>query len=148
MKPTDYRFPKSDLKVRMLTFKDGSGGFAAAYTEARPVMDALDKLFDGQWSTYVEPLDRLTQSGEFQVVLKLQVLDQTYSDVGIGRDYKDAVSDGIKRAACQVGIGRFLWQATQVWVPAAKLDVRGKQAFIKREHEKAVLGQLIGRFYK
>lgn len=97
-----------------------AGKYAARfvpYIEAGLVRARLDESFLGDWclSLEVVPHREIVDShGEVQaqviaVVATLQVGKQYRSDIGQGRDYKQASTDAFKRAAVRFGIAAELY---------------------------------------
>jgi hypothetical protein len=120
-------------------------GAVSVYVDARAICDALDVVFDGQWSTEVE---LLSEKGESQVAVTLTVGGGLiFTDVGTGDDAKNATSDGLKRAAAQAGIGRYLYTAEMPWVKLKyeDWDKEKKRAIIVDRAK--VLTDIIEPFY-
>ena len=94
------------------------------YLDARDVMDRLDEVF-GMTSWHAT----FVQVGHRSVLCTIHVkagdLEFCKTDVGsaagdMREDYavKAAHSDGLKRAAVHLGVGRYLYALTDMWVPA------------------------------
>lgn len=152
----NYRFPLEDLKVRVMrSYGDNTKGHAAVYTDARAVMDALDTLYPN-WSVEIKELQP-TKSGESQVAVTLIVegeFDDPYgrermvTDVGVHSDAKNATSDGLKRAAMNLGIGRYLWEAGEQYVTGLKPGKKSGQAYFQNhDQEKKVIWNAVKKFY-
>ncbi len=114
-------FPADAIHWKPLAVKD-TRALAAAYLDARAVMQRLDCVFGvGGWKDRYE----LVNGGSVVCTLSVKVdgewIDKT--DVGSpseqadeGDKLKAAVSDGLKRAAVKLGIGRYLYRLPSQWV--------------------------------
>lgn len=108
-------FPADSVKWKPQTVREGRA-LAVAYIDARDVMDRLDEVVGGDWSTTMEVID----GGH--VVCSLTVGDATRSDAGECGDsqnvdpLKSATSDAFKRAAVHFGIARYLYALPLTWV--------------------------------
>ena len=100
-----------------------------AYVEANTVRERLDEIVPGEWDLTLTPLPSLANepAGETTCSFKarLQVLGVVREDVGTGRDYKQAATDALKRAAVRFGIAHELYSYGQNWV---ELDGDGRYA--------------------
>jgi len=91
---------------------------AVAYIDARAVMNRLDDVVQGDWSFRWEAIAGVGGA----VKGMLTVCGVTREDVGEegdsdqGQTCKAAVSDALKRAAVQFGIGRYLYDLDPTWV--------------------------------
>ena len=95
---------------------------AAAYLDARAVMQRLDSVFGvGNWKDAYQ----LVNGGSVVCTLSVKIdgewVDKT--DVGSpseqpddGDKLKAAFSDALKRAAIKLGIGRYLYRLPRQWV--------------------------------
>lgn len=113
-------FPAAEISFKPMIVR-GERALAAAYLNARAVMDRLDSTVGiGNWedSYYV------TTDGGVVCRLKVKVGDAWVckADVGSPSDQPDggdrqkaAFSDALKRAAVKFGIGRYLYRVTSVW---------------------------------
>ncbi len=124
--------PFDEVKFRVMArSKDKTKGLAAAYIDARHVMNRLDEVvgLDG-WSTEYRLLDPTTKAVECKLTLYLMGSAISKADTGYPNSDADAsdgdkeplkaaYSDALKRAAVQVGIGRYLYslQLEQDWLP-------------------------------
>jgi hypothetical protein len=114
-------FPVDAIHWKPLAVK-GNRALAAAYLDARAVMQRLDSVFGvGGWK------DRYDLASGGSVVCTLSVLvDDRWvekTDVGSpseqpddGDKLKAAFSDALKRAAIKLGIGRYLYRLPRQWV--------------------------------
>lgn len=114
-------FPAEAVHWKPLAIK-GNRALAAAYLDARAVMQRLDCVFGvGGWKDAYQP-----QSGG-SVVCTLSVkVDGEWvekTDVGSpseqpddGDKLKAAFSDALKRAAIKLGVGRYLYRLPRQWV--------------------------------
>jgi Uncharacterized protein conserved in bacteria len=118
-------FPVADVQWRVGNrTKDKSKGTALAYIESRAVMRRLDEVFGGGgWSFEIRPIEsggalvgfvgRLTTIWPSGLVVVRE-------DAGSASDIepvKGAASDALKRAAVQVGVGRYLHSLPVQWFP-------------------------------
>lgn len=114
-------FPADAIHWKPLAVK-GNRALAAAYLDARAVMQRLDSVLGvGGWKDRYE----LVNGGSVVCTLSIKVdgewIDKT--DVGSpseqpddGDKLKAAFSDALKRAAIKLGIGRYLYRLPSVWV--------------------------------
>lgn len=115
-------FPVKAIHWRVgATTQDKSKGIALAYIDSRDVMRRLDDILPLQWQS--EILE--TPSGRVLCRLSLCIDGQwiTRTD-GAGdtqvEGEKGAISDALKRAAVQFGIGQYLYKLPNVWVELDK----------------------------
>lgn len=90
------------------------------YVDAQYVRERLDSVVPGEWDSVLELLPpRVTGDGEEDQACafkcRLTVLGVVREDVGVGRDYKAAASDALKRAAVRFGIASDLYKMEQLW---------------------------------
>lgn len=125
-------FPPEAIHWRAQTVKrDGSAALALAYLDARDVMDRLDEVCGPEnWrDSYVE-----TAKGRLICTLEIRCFGEwiAKSD-GAGESdmegEKGAISGALKRAAVKWGIGRYLYDLSNVWAPCESYEVddRGKK---------------------
>ncbi len=111
-------FPAEDVGwLPGATTKDKSKALALAYIDARVVMDRLDAVMGiGGWQATYE----MTTDGCWcHLALNLPGGWLTKTDMGDAGDVggaKSAVSNALKRAAVQWGIGRYLYSVEGIWV--------------------------------
>lgn len=99
--------------------KNKDKALALAYLDARDVMDRLDEVAGPEnWQdSYVE-----TVKGRVVCTLSIRSGDQWISksdgagDTAVEGE-KGGISDAFKRAAVKWGIGRYLYDLTDVWAP-------------------------------
>ncbi|HEY7309660.1 MAG TPA: Rad52/Rad22 family DNA repair protein [Gemmataceae bacterium] len=128
-------FPPDAVHFKPLSVK-GNKALAAAYLDARAVMQRLDCVFGvGGWKDAY----RLTDGGSVVCTLSVKVdgewIDKT--DVGSpseqpddGDKLKAAFSDALKRAAVKLGVGRYLYRLPRQWLdydPQARRFTRSPQ---------------------
>lgn len=112
-------FPQDAIHWRAQTLmKDGTKALALAYLDARDVMDRLDSVCGSEnWQ------DRYEFSGSRTICyLSIRVNDEWISKADGAGDTdveaeKGAISDALKRAAVKWGIGRYLYDLGNTWVP-------------------------------
>lgn len=134
-------FPASTIHWRVgATNSDKSQGIALAYLDARDVMDRLDECMPGLWQC------RYPWSDGKRVCCEIGIYNTNewmWRSDGAGEtDYegdKGAFSDAFKRAAVRWGIGRYLYDLPNAWVP---IEQRGKSYVFSKETQK----QLTERF--
>lgn len=101
---------KRPFEPAKLKWRKGPGGKELVYITARDVMDRLDQVvgFYGWGTSYHEVMGRvvckLTLQVEGKTITKCDGADDTAIEGA-----KGALSDALKRAAVQFGIGRYLY---------------------------------------
>lgn len=113
-------FPLDAVHWKPLAVK-GNRALAAAYLDARAVMQRLDSVFGvGGWSDAYT----ITPAGSVICKLSVKVGDDwvVKTDVGSPSDQPDggdklkaAFSDALKRASVKLGIGRYLYRVPSMW---------------------------------
>lgn len=109
-------FPADAIHWRVgATNGDKTKGIALAYIDARDVFDRFDSVVGPEnWETRIE------ETAKGRVLCALTVLGTTKTDGAGDTDMegdKGGISDAIKRAAVQFGVGRYLYRLPNVWVP-------------------------------
>jgi hypothetical protein len=114
-------FPADAVHWKPIVVK-GNRALAAAYLDARAVMQRLDQVLGvAGWSDSYQ----LVNGGSVVCSLSIKVGDEwiTKQDVGSpseqpndGDKLKAAFADSLKRAAVKLGIGRFLYKLPAQWV--------------------------------
>lgn len=61
------------------------------------------------------------------VPMKMTIKNVCRENIGEGEDYKSAYSDALKRVAMLFGVGRYLYDSPQVWVPYNKATDKYKK---------------------
>ena len=128
-------FPADAVHWKPLSVK-GNRALAAAYLDARAVMQRLDCVFGvGGWKDAYQLVD----GGSVVCTLSVKIGDEWVekTDVGSpseqpddGDKLKAAFSDALKRAAVKLGIGRYLYRLPRQWVdydPQARQLVKTPQ---------------------
>ena len=126
-------FPQDAIHWRAQTVtKDGTKALALAYLDARDVMDRLDSVCGSEnWQ------DRYEFSGARTICyLSIRIDGEWISKADGAGDTdveaeKGAISDALKRAAVKWGIGRYLYDMGNVWVPCQCTEYNGKQKWQK-----------------
>ena len=128
-------FPESEIEWRVgPTNADKTKGIALAYITARAVMNRLDAVFGvGGWQDDYQfiPGDGSKNAWVCRLTVLIDGVWITKADAADESDMestKGGVSDALKRAAVKFGIGRYLYNLPNVWVP---IEVRGKTAYLK-----------------
>jgi len=114
-------FPADAVHWKPLSVK-GNRALAAAYLDARAVMQRLDCVFGvGGWKDAYQPVAGGSVVCTLSVKVDGEWIDKT--DVGSpseqpddGDKMKAAFSDALKRAAIKLGIGRYLYRLPRQWV--------------------------------
>jgi hypothetical protein len=115
-------------RAQSVTDKNGGAALALAYLDARDVMDRLDEVCrpEGWQDSYSE-----TPRGRLICTLSVLTPDGHWiaksdgaGDTDVEGD-KGAISDAFKRAAVKWGIGRYLYDLSNVWAPC-ELNQNGK----------------------
>ena len=122
-------FSLSDLEWRVgSTFKDGQEGLLLFYVNARAIMDRLDDVFgiDGWKSDYevyengvICTLTATTEDGK--LIQKSNGAEFTQMS-----GFKGGISGALKRAASDLGIGRYLYDMPNVNVKLENRRFKGK----------------------
>jgi hypothetical protein len=114
LKKLSEPFDEKTIGIKVQSFsKDRSKAMLVAYAQHTDVAARLDAV-DPTWSTRSVAVERL---GDIHTVrMQLTVKGVTRENVGDGDDQKSAYSDALKRCAMLFGVGRYLYDAEQVWV--------------------------------
>ncbi len=116
-------FDKKDIqwRVQRLT-KDGTAGLALAYINVRQVQDRLNEVMGTDWQTKHEVFGAKTICS---LGLKLDE-EWVWRSDGAGDTQfeadKGALSDSLKRAGVAWGIGRYLYDLKNTYVPCEVTD--------------------------
>ena len=129
-------FPESEIEWRVgPTNADKTKGIALAYITARAVMNRLDAVFGvGGWQDdyqFIPGADGSKNAWVCRLTVLIDGVWITKADAADESDMestKGGVSDALKRAAVKLGIGRYLYNLPNVWVP---IEMRGKTAYLK-----------------
>jgi len=129
-------FPESEIEWRVgPTNADKTKGIALAYITARAVMNRLDAVFGvGGWQDDYQFIPGGDGSKNAWVCRLTVLIDGAWITKADAADESDmestkgGVSDALKRAAVKLGIGRYLYNLPNVWVP---IEMRGKTAYLK-----------------
>lgn len=111
-------FPPEDIYWRVgAKSGDKKKGLPFAYIDARAVLDRLDEVFGGDWQSSLKE----TSSGRVICTISLWNGDEWVSrSDGAGATQfegeKGGISDALKRAGVQWGIGRYLYHVKAPWV--------------------------------
>ncbi len=115
-------FPENVIGWKaQVTTKDGKKALAVPYIDARDVQDRLDAVLGiGNWESHFRVLDhggvictlRLFIDGRW---IEKEDADGLSDQPDDGDKLKAAVSGSLKRAAVQVGIGRYLYRLPDFW---------------------------------
>lgn len=125
-------FPREAIHWRAQTLtRNGDKALALAYLDARDVMDRLDKVCGpANWQTrYIE-----TARGRVLCEIGIRIGDDwVWKSDGAGdtavEGEKGGISDALKRAAVQWGIGRYLYRLDAVWAPCETYEKNGKKVW-------------------
>jgi hypothetical protein len=127
-------FPAEAIHWRAQTVsKAGDKALALAYLDARDVMDRLDQVCTpAYWQS--EHFDG--GNGKLGCRIGLFIDDQwVWKSDGAGdtdvEAEKGAFSSALKRSAVSWGIGRYLYDIGNVWVPCESKEYQGKPRFVK-----------------
>lgn len=104
------------VKVQSLS-KDKTKAMLVCYIQHSDVANRLDSV-DPSWSNIVT--DEKSSGGErpvFTTRMRMTLKEVTREGVGEGDDPKSAASDSLKRTARLFGVGRYLYDSENVWVP-------------------------------
>jgi hypothetical protein len=114
-------FPAEAIHWKPLSVK-GARALAAAYLDARAIMQRLDSVFGvGGWRDSYQLVNGGSVVCTLSVLVDGKWVEKT--DVGSpseqpddGDKLKAAFSDALKRAAIKLGIGRYLYRLPRQWV--------------------------------
>lgn len=108
-------FPDDTIGIKVNSFnKDRTKALLIQYLQHTDVYNRLEEV-DPAWSCETGQPQFVDKT--IAIPMKMTVKGVTRENVGEGSDYKSAYSDAIKRAAMLFGVGRYLYDAQQVWVP-------------------------------
>jgi rad52/22 double-strand break repair protein len=121
-------FPPQDIQWRIgQKSKDGKKAMVLPYVTNRAIMERLDQVVGvGNWFPEFRPVDA---GGEHGMICRLNIVIYTGDELGwrtLTREdgasntkiepIKGGISDSMKRAAVQFGIGRYLYNLKESWV--------------------------------
>lgn len=121
-------FPPQDIQWRIgQKSKDGKKAMVLPYVTNRAIMERLDQVVGvGNWYPEFRPVDA---GGEHGMICRLTIVINLGADLGwrtLTREdgasntkiepIKGGISDSMKRAAVQFGIGRYLYNLKESWV--------------------------------
>lgn len=131
-------FSNGDIEWRIsATTQDKTKGLAVPYVTNRAIQNRLDSTvgIDG-WQNEFKPWkDGKAQLCGISIYFQQQKQWLTKWDGADDSDFesvKGGLSDSMKRAAVEWGVGRYLYGMTQIWV---KVEQRGKSFFIVDEEQ-------------
>lgn len=109
--------------------KNGDKALALAYLDARDVMDRLDEVCGPEnWQS------RYTETARGRVLCEIGIRvdgEWVWKSDGAGdtavEGEKGGISDALKRAAVQWGIGRYLYRLDAVWCPCETFNGKWKK---------------------
>lgn len=136
-------FPNGDIEWRVsATNRDKTKGLAVPYVTNRAIQNRLDDTLgiDGWRNEFVPWKEGKAQLCGISIYFAQQKLWLTKWDGADDSDIesvKGGLSDSMKRAAVEWGIGRYLYGMTQVWV---QIEQRGK-GFVIVDSERYRLDQ-------
>lgn len=127
-------FPPEDIEWRVgSTNKEKTKGLALAYVTNRAIQSRLDQVFGLLWKNEFRDwkgngvLCGISAKIEGEWITKWDGAEETDFE-----STKGGLSDAMKRAGYQWGIGRYLYKLPAVWVP---IEQRGKSYVIKETPE-------------
>lgn len=128
----DAPFPASRLKLRLsMTNNDAGKGLVTPYIDARDVEERLDQVLGkAGWETKVSHLALPNGKARTTVVLRAKIGDTWVERSAAAGDRsedaaKSAVSEALKIAACQLGVGRCVYDLPKPYIDCQKTG-RGK----------------------
>lgn len=131
-------FSNGDIEWRVsATSQDKSKGLAVPYVTNRAIQNRLDSTvgIDGWQNEFRPRKDGKAQLCGISIYFHEQKQWLTKWDGADDSDFesvKGGLSDSMKRAAVEWGVGRYLYGMTQIWV---KIVQRGKGFFIVDEEQ-------------
>lgn len=141
-----------EIEVKVKQVKE-NGVVLLLYKTARTDMDILDetvgpfswvceyKEIKGNLYCGIGILPRLQENAEW--IWKWDCGIESRSD-GEGNEKKGEASDAFKRAGFRWGIGRELYSAPFIWVPADKVNIQNKRTYDKFSVEKIAYDEATG----
>lgn len=128
-------FPFKELEWRILnTIPDKSCGMVAAYVDNRAIQTRLDEAVGAyNWCNQFESWQDKAQICGISIYFDERKEWVTKFDGADNSEYepiKGGLSDSMKRAAVQWGIGRYLYQLDNIWV---EVEQKGKGYVIKQD---------------
>lgn len=102
--------------------REGDKALVVPYIDARLVVERLNHVVGGEWSQTYELMGK-------SLWCHLTVLGETRPDLGAGYDGKGLVSDALKRAGVQFGIGVSVYASPSLWLahgPQCDIKVTGE----------------------
>jgi len=123
-------FPREAIHWRAQNLtQSGDKALALAYLDARDVMDRLDEVCGpANWQS------RYTETARGRVLCEIGIRidgEWVWKSDGAGdtavEGEKGGISDALKRAAVQWGIGRYLYRLDAVWAPCESVEKGGKR---------------------
>jgi hypothetical protein len=117
--------------------KDGAKALALAYLDARDVMERLDEVCGpAGWSTYNEETPRGRVLCKLSILVEGEWVTKTdgAGDTAVEGE-KGGISDALKRAAVQWGVGRYLYDLNSVWAPCESRDNQQRKQFVRWKPE-------------
>lgn len=142
----DFRALKADeIDCRIQSVKEGKGLILLLYKDARVDMTILDETVGVEnWQReFYESMGRLfcrtgirivPQDGEPYWVWKSDCGSETQAE-----PEKGLASDASKRSCFAFGIGRELYTAPLIWIPASKCNLQGSKCYDRFSVEKIVI---------
>lgn len=115
-------FDENTVSVKVQSYsRDRTKAMLVLYLAHVDVYTRLEQV-DPAWSSEVVHqefivTDAQKGSGYFSVRVKLSLKGSYRENSGEGDDPKSATSDAMKRAAMLFGVGRYLYDSEQVWIP-------------------------------
>lgn len=130
-------FDVADVEWRLgASSRDKAKGLVTYYINARAVMNRLDAYCSetgGTWQTAYAPHPNgknvecrltvdlpITRGGDEATLVAVTRADVGEPSQGMGDALKGAYSSALKRAAAQFGIGRYLYDIADIWLPVEK----------------------------
>lgn len=114
-------FDPQYVRFKPLTVK-GDRAMAAAYVDARAIMQRLDSVFGvGGWKDRYQ----IVEGNSVVCTLSVKIGEEWVDKVDVGSPseqpddgdkLKAAFSDALKRAAVKLGIGRYLYRLPHQWL--------------------------------
>lgn len=124
-------FSPEDIEWKTQSASERDGNFSllvVPYLNARAIMDRLDQICGPYWKTEYRQMTVPTSKGPkegFSCTLSIKIGDEWVTrvdgaEVSDIESIKGGHSNALKRAAVQWGIGRYLYDLPQFWVPVQK----------------------------
>lgn len=122
-------FPHETLGIKIQALsKDKTKAMLICYLQHTDVMGRLDKIDPCWYNQKISLTGEKTDAGMWFICeMTLTLKGVTRINIGEGNTEKAAYSDALKRCAMLFGVGRYLYDSDQAWVPYNEQTMKHKQ---------------------